>query len=313
MRAAIISSVCNRLLVVIIILASLPASSYAEEMRHYITPQITVTYEPQIENAALKIANAYPEVKAVVEKKFGWQLKSRPTVVLLSSVKTFRSMTRNSLVTAFALSRENLIVMDYTKMDRTPVDLRATFEHELYHLLLHEHIRRADLPKWLDEGVAQWASGGVADIINPGNRDILKQSVLSGTVLPLNDISITFPAQPRKFVLAYQQSKSLVEFIVSEYGEDTLRAVLHSLKQGEDIETAVVRNLSIDLYDLEQSWKQKLQRKYSWFTYFAGHIYWILFSAAALITLLGYFRFRTRLRNYRDTEDEDLFDSGNNP
>jgi hypothetical protein len=282
-------------------------------MRHYITPQITVTYEPQIENAALKIANAYPEVKAVVEKKFGWQLKSRPTVVLLSSVKTFRSMTRNSLVTAFALSRENLIVMDYTKMDRTPVDLRATFEHELYHLLLHEHIRRADLPKWLDEGVAQWASGGVADIINPGNRDILKQSVLSGTVLPLNDISITFPAQPRKFVLAYQQSKSLVEFIVSEYGEDTLRAVLHSLKQGEDIETAVVRNLSIDLYDLEQSWKQKLQRKYSWFTYFADHIYWILFSAAALITLLGYFRFRTRLRNYRDTEDEDLFDSGNNP
>jgi hypothetical protein len=282
-------------------------------MRHYITPQITVTYEPQIENAALKIANAYPEVKAVVEKKFGWQLKSRPTVVLLSSVKTFRSMTRNSLVTAFALSRENLIVMDYTKMDRTPVDLRATFEHELYHLLLHEHIRRADLPKWLDEGVAQWASGGVADIINPGNKDVLKQSVLSSTVLPLNDISITFPAQPRKFVLAYQQSKSLVEFIVSEYGEDTLRAVLHSLKQGEDIETAVVRNLSIDLYDLEQSWKQKLQRKYSWFTYFADHIYWILFSAAALITLLGYFRFRTRLRNYRDTEDEDLFDSGNNP
>lgn len=313
MRAAITSSVCNRLLVVFIILTSLPASLCAEEMRHYMTPQITVTYEPQIENAALKIVEAYPEVKAVVEKKFGWQLKSRPTIVLLSSVKTFRSMTRNSLVTAFAVSRENLIVMDYTKMDRTPVDLRATFEHELYHLLLHEHIRRADLPKWLDEGIAQWASGGVADIINPGNKDILKQSVLSDTMLTLDEISITFPAQPRKFVLAYQQSKSLVEFIVSEYGEDTVHAVLYSLKQGEDIETAVARNLSTDLYDLEQAWKRQLRRKYSWFTYFADHIYWILFSAAALITLLGYFRFRTRLRNYRDTEDEDLFDSGNNP
>jgi hypothetical protein len=302
----------NRLLLIFFIFASPATSLYAEEMQHYITPHITITYEPQIENAALKIADAYPEVKEAVESRFGWQLKSRPTVVLLSSGRTFRNMSRNSLVTAFAVSRKNLIVIDYTKMDRTPVDLRATFEHELYHLLLHYHISRADLPKWLDEGVAQWASGGVADIINPGNKDILKQSVLSDTLLPLREISATFPAQPRKFILAYQQSKSFLEFIVSEYGEDTVRSVLHSLKQGEDIESAIAKNLATDLYELEQAWKKQMLRKYSWFTYFADHIYWILFSAAALITLLGYLRFRIRLKNYRDTEDEGLFDHENN-
>ncbi len=308
MRAALYSWIYNGSLAVLFLVGFRPAPALAQEMRQYVTPHITVSYEPQIENAALKIADAYPEVKAAVEKKLGWQLPSEPTVVLLSSGSTFRNMARNSLVTAFAVSRENLIVMDYTKMDRTPVDLRATFEHELYHLLLHEHIRGTQLPKWLDEGIAQWASGGVADIINPGNKDILKQSVLSDTVLRLNELSTAFPAEQRTFILAYQQSKSFVEFIVNEYGENTLRSLLHSLKQGDDIESAVARNLSSDLHELEQAWKRKLRRTYSWFTYFADHIYWILFCAAALITLLGFFRFRIRFRNYRDEDDEEAFD-----
>jgi hypothetical protein len=107
--------------------------------------------------------------------------------------------------------------MDYSKIDRTPFDLQATFEHELSHLLLHKNIKAPNIPKWLDEGVAQWASGGIADIINPGNKDILKQAVISENVIPLYEISVAFPSQSREFILSYQESRSFVEFIVHEY------------------------------------------------------------------------------------------------
>jgi hypothetical protein len=201
--------------------------------------------------------------------------------------------------------------MDYSKIDRTPFDLQATFEHELSHLLLHKNIKAPNIPKWLDEGVAQWASGGIADIINPGNKDILKQAVISENVIPLYEISVAFPSQSREFILSYQESRSFVEFIVHEYGADKLLSILNSLKKGNPIEQAVYESLSINLNILEQHWLKSLPRKYSWPSYIANHIYWILFFAAALISLIGYLRFRIRLKNYRDEEDY-FFDEKNN-
>lgn len=269
-------------------------------------PEIAIQYDPRLENAARKISSSYAEIIRTVEKKMGWDAGFVPVVVLVRQNEEFQQFARNRLITAYAVPRKNLIVIDYSKMDRTPFDLRATFEHELYHLLLHEHIESSLLPKWLDEGFVQWASGGVADIINPGNKDLLKQAVLSDTVLPLRTIASRFPAYSRGLLLSYQQSRSFIEYIVQEYGEEKMLAVLNSLKKGKPVEQALMDDLSIELYELELNWRTHLVRKYSWMTYIADHIYWILFSAAAVITILGYLRFRMRLRNYRDEDDEDL-------
>ncbi|MEW6110119.1 MAG: peptidase MA family metallohydrolase [Nitrospirota bacterium] len=201
------------------------------------------------------------------------------------------------------------MAIDYSKMDRTPFDLPATLKHELCHLILHTEIQSSNLPKWLDEGVAQWASGGIADIINPENKDILKQAVLSGSLPPLNDIQRTFPAAHRGLILSYQESRSFIEFIVSEYGEDKLISIMHSLKSSLSIENAVLNNLGEELNMLEQKWRKNLVKKYSWPTYIADHIYWILFFTAALITLTGYIMFRRRMRDYRDEEEEGFYEN----
>lgn len=212
-------------------------------------------------------------------------------------------MSKNDLITAFAVPGKNLIIMDHSKMCRTPFDLQATFEHELYHLMLHQNIEASNLPKWLDEGIAQWASGGIADIINPTKIDILKQAVISDNLLRLKDISFSFPEDSRGLILAYQESRSFIEFIVHKYGEEKLISVLNSLAKGESIEQAVHENLSIELNILEQKWQKTLIRRYSWIFYILDHIYWILFFTAAVVTLIGYLRFRRRLKNYRDEED----------
>ena len=96
------------------------------------------------------------------------------------------------------MPERNLIVIDYSKMNRIPFDLEDTFKHELSHILLHQEIDASSLPKWLDEGVAQWASGGIADILRTGEKDLLQQAVLSHRMLALKDISCNLSGFPER-------------------------------------------------------------------------------------------------------------------
>lgn len=290
---------------VLLLLSPAVCNASAVEYNHYQGPGIIIHYETPLANAAVKIAESYPEVRSQLEEQLALQMLFVPTVVLSHTQDEFRKMVRDELTIAFAVPRENLIVMDYSKLDRTPYDLLDTFKHELSHLLIHQNIESPFIPKWLDEGVAQWVSGGVADIINPEKKDILKQAVLSDALIPLRDLSLYFPQQSRSLVLAYLQSKSFVEFVVNEFGSEKLVAVLESMRKGVQIEQAVYEHMAVTLDALEVQWRQSLKRKYSWSTYIADNFIWILFFAASLITFFGYLRFRKRLRNYRDEDDSD--------
>lgn len=288
-------------LVVMLLLTTLAGAADLEEYRG---PEIIVRYEAPLRNAARQIAADYRKTRNDIETKLGWRLQIDPVVVLIRNNNAFQDMARNKLVTAFARPERNLIVIDYSRMNRIPFDLQDTFKHELTHILLHQKIPPSLLPKWLDEGVAQWASGGMADILHTGEKDLLQQTVLSHHLMPLADISSTFPDSPGSLMLAYEESKSFVEHIVNHYGEAKLRSLLHSLEKQGTIEQAVYDNYGVSLDMLEQIWKKTLSREISWISYAADHLIWVLFFFAAVITVAGYCVVKRRIKNYRDEDDE---------
>jgi len=288
---------------VFLLIFILTASSGAAEMEEYHGPEITVRYDVPLKNAAVRIASGYKKTRNDIETKLGWRLRVDPVVVLMRNNDAFQEMAGNRLVTAFAVGGRNLIVIDYSRMDRIPFDLEDTFKHELTHILLHQRIGDSYLPKWLDEGVAQWASGGIADIMRTGDKDLLQQAVLSHRVLSLKNISSNFPDSPNGLILAYEESKSFTEFIVKHYGESQLRLLLQGLEKQGTIEQAVYDSYGVSLDVLEQRWEKGLIKENSWIAYMADHMYWLLFFLAALITIAGYCAVKRRMRNYRD-EDE---------
>jgi hypothetical protein len=295
----------KNLLCILSLIFILTAASYAADMEEYRGPEITVRYEVPLKDVAIRISTVYKKTRTDIEAKLGWRLRADPVAVLMHNNAAFQEMVGNKLVTAFAIGGRNLIVIDYSRMDRVPFDLEDTFKHELTHILLHQRISGSNLPKWLDEGVAQWASGGIADIMRTGDKDLLQQAVLSHRVLPLRDISSNFPDSPDGLILAYEESKSFTEFIVKHYGEARLRLLLQSLEKQGTIEQAVYDNYGVSLDMLEQAWKKGLIRENSWIAYMADHMYWLLFSLAALITIAGYCVAKRRMRNYRDEEEDE--------
>jgi hypothetical protein len=277
--------------------------AWGSEFALYNGPGVVIRYEPRMHGAAAALAAMYPRVKDDLEAKIGWSVGFTPDVALVRENRVFLQRAGSELVTAYAVPGQDLIVIDYAKMERTPFDLQSTLEHELCHLLVHRMIS-SDIPRWLDEGIAQWASGGIADIINPGGKDILKQAVLSHRIVALRDLSSAFPAQPGELILAYEESRSFIDFIVQEYGADKLRMVLHEMRENRTLSEALTRVLSADLNVLEDKWRESLTRRYSWSAYAADHIYWLLFFVAALVTFIGYLRLRRRMKNYKDEEEE---------
>lgn len=265
---------------------------------------IRVRYAEGLEGAARETADRYPGVKADLEKTFGWRLPATPTVYLAKDREGFGRMAGNTHVVAVAWPERNRILMDWTRVNRDPFTLSETLKHEVCHLLLHHHIRREHLPRWLDEGLCQWVSDGMTELTVRTSADALQQAVLTGGVYGLADLSDAFPRSPREMALAYAESKSVVDYIIRRYGVAGLIGMVDLLKQGHDLPTALDRQFSISLDGLEKRWRRHLTGRVSWFTWAASHLYQILFFAAGVAAAIGFFRQMRRRRQYADEEDE---------
>lgn len=263
-----------------------------------------VQFQKPLRGAAQEVERSFTKMKSDLEMTLGWKLDFRPTVMLIKNSGTFQRLVGHKLVVAYALPQKNLIVIDYSKMTTHPFSLGITLKHELAHLFLHRHIRLDNLPKWLDEGIAQWVSGGIAEILMGRDGHILKKASLSGNLIPLGELNHSFPEEEALLLLAYEESKSFIEYIDKEFGIKGIRQVLNHLKGGKDIEVAILKALSSPLSTLEKRWHGKLENNMAWLAYIGSNIILFLFFFTALATIYGFIRFLAKKRNYKDDEEE---------
>ena len=267
------------------------------------TDQLSVLFEKPLRIAAKDIVDLYPTVKTELENALEWSIEFKPTIVLVIDSEKFREMTGNSLIVAYAVSQRNMIVIDYSKMNTKPFSLGPIIKHELCHLLLHDKIGKVMLPRWLDEGVSQWVSDGIAEIIMSRKGSILDGAVLSNRLLSLRRLDERFPRDEKSLLLAYEQSKSLVEFIIQEFGRKGLLDLLKHMEGGNEVELAILKSFSIPLDELQRRWQTHLKNSITWFTYLANNLYGILFFLAALVTVAGFVRVVVKKRRYEDEDD----------
>jgi hypothetical protein len=295
----------KRILLLLSALLVFPALSPADEKPLFLDGDgVRVQFTETQRRAAGAIIKIFPTVRAELEKTIGWPQDFETTVVLSEGHESFQDRAANDLVVAYAVPDKNLIVLDSSLLDQSPFNIGANLKHELCHLFLHRHIPAERLPKWLDEGIAQWVSGGVAEILMGGSDTILSQASLSRKLIPIGDLEITFPRDDPSFRLAYEESKSLVEFIVNIAGADGLRNILGDLRNGEALDNAVSRQFGYSLGQLERNWQQSLKGRMTWVAYMSRHLYSILFFLAGLATFFGFVRFLVRKRAYVDEDEE---------
>jgi hypothetical protein len=272
------------------------------EMNTLQTNEVIVLFKGPIGNIAQEVTKVYPTVRADLAGTFKWEVVFRPEVVLVNNRVNFRKMVGNDIIVAFAIPNQNLIVLDTSTVYTKPFTLESTLKHELCHILLHHNIESERLPRWLDEGVCQWASGGIAELMASDEDRAIAKASMSERLIKIGELE-RFPLDERSLILAYQESKSIVEYIVSEFGKQGILNVLEYLKKGYSVDDSIQKSLSISLFELEKNWHAYLRRKHTWFSYFSNNLYTILFFIAALATIYGFIRLLKKKKAYVD-EDE---------
>ncbi len=268
---------------------------------------VTVLCEESLNFAAQDIVRLYPRVKAELEATFMWPVDFKPVVVLIGERRVFEQMAGNRSFVAYALPGKQVIAIDYSRMNVKPFTLEVTLKHELTHLLLHRHITETTLPAWLDEGVAQWISEGIPDLILPGKESSLSQAAFSGRLHRLDSLTHSFPQDGQGLALAYEQSRSVVDYIIRNYGKNGILNILDAMRRGTGYREAIEMSLMIPLPELEQRWMRDQKSLPALLTFLAANLYTILFIGAALLTLWAYVRFLLRKRRLASIEeDEDI-------
>jgi hypothetical protein len=277
---------------------------YAQELSTIQKNGVNILFDEHIRPAAEEAVELYPFIKRDLERIMLWEVNFMPTVILIKDNTTFQMMAGNGLIVAYAVPYRDLMVINYARIKTEPFSLEAIMKHELCHLLLHKNIKDQNLPVWLDEGIAQWVSGGLADIIID-RYSVLDDAVLSNRLIRLKYIEEGFPDDGRRLTLAYAESKSLIDYIISDYGPDGLLRLLDYLKDGDGINSAVQKAYAISFDELEKRWYDRLKKRATILTFLINNLYEILFFLSALLLIYGFIRVIIKKRSYKEDEDED--------
>ena len=266
---------------------------------------LVIRFNRPLSGVANEIARFFPKAKTELSTLLGWELVSISEVVLVRDHEAFRMVAGSDMVVAFADPRKGRIVVDCSRIGMPHFDLEMVFKHELCHLFLHFHIP-SGLPRWLDEGIAQWTSGGLGEILVENRTSILDEAVLSGRVFRFDDLTFSFPEDRYGVALAYEQSKSFVEYMAATYGTPELVALLNLLKDGTAIDEAVHNTMGLPLAHIERNWLSHFGTRTAWLAYVSNNLYEILFLLAALLTVIGAVKIVTaRLIARRRREEDD--------
>jgi hypothetical protein len=267
---------------------------------------IHVHYEKPLRKVALEVIRLFPIIKQELEETFHTKLEFTPTVVLIKDSRAFQRIAGNRSIVAMAISKGKRIIIDNSKMKTYPFTLKMTLKHELCHLFLSDYIQGGRMPKWLNEGISQWLSNGIAEIMMGNNKNLLKQATLSDKLIPLKNIERAFPSERQSLLLAYEESQSIAEYLVNKFGFTKILLILDYLSEGFEIDAALRAGAGISLHELEKRWKESLRRQVSWFSFMSDHLYQILFVLAALILTYGFIRVLVRKWTYKDEDGEEV-------
>ena len=133
-------------------------------------------------------------------------------------------------------------------------EVARVIPHELTHLVFDTATRNPyhSPADWLNEGLAVYLTEGVA----PYLRSALDDAMANGKLLPLTAFAIAFPPQELydRFLLAYGESVSAVDYFVRTYGKARLASLIRSYAAGRTDDEAFSAAIGLDVPGFEAAW-----------------------------------------------------------
>jgi hypothetical protein len=162
--------------------------------------------------------------------------------------------------------------------------------HEWAHLALHQYLAELRIPRWFDEGYAEWAGGWDAA---EGWR--LRVLMATGRAPPLDSLTLDWPRDAASAQVAYLLSATAVQYLVEASGERGLTLLLERWREGGIFEEALRTTYGVVPSVFEEHWRAFVKRRYGWLLLVSNTL--VLWLGLGLLMVL-----LARRRRRRDRE-----------
>ena len=211
-------------------------------------------YEEQLERpAGFDIRDALLEARRTVGSDFAYWPKHK-IVVLIYSAESFRKLREES---------PEWVAGQFDGKIRVPLPnaqfnqglVRNIMFHEYTHALIYD-LTGGQCPTWMNEGLAEYE--GRSQFSQP--LRLLAGAFQTNALVPFTELSnhITHELPAEQVGLAYEQSYSIVAYLIERYGFWRIRQVLKALGGGQAWEAALASEFRMKLPRLEADWQEQL-------------------------------------------------------
>ena len=172
---------------------------------------------------------------------------------------------------------------------RSPLDEARILRHEWAHLALAHEMGNLRIPRWFNEGYAEWAAGAWLD----GGARKLGMALVFGDGPPLDSIALRWPRERVPAELAYLLSASVIQYLVESSGRRGLESFLAEWKRRRSYDAALRGVYGATPAQLESDWRKWVKRRYGWLIVLSDSaVFWAVLAAALTAMFLVRKRYR---------------------
>ena len=217
---------------------------------------VTILYHGPVRTRAERLAKAAVESVDLMGRVTGAETQ---TPIIMTLYNNNAEMIGAVVARSLAASRE--LITEGQAFDSESVVLVlagrsdiGTATHEMTHILVARAARSSgNVPLWLNEGLAEY---GKLDQTVSYER-FLEWAEGTDRLILLKNLR-SFPGDPNLTLVAYGQGRSVVKFMVEEYGEEKMAQLLATLGGGVNISNALDTVYGFNLTGLENLWRESI-------------------------------------------------------
>ena len=167
----------------------------------------------------------------------------------MSSALPFRSQAVSEGLQTQGMAFSNERVLLVHGFDPT---VAGTVSHEFTHLLVGEAAGKAisQVPSWLNEGLAEYGNIDPTDDYDAA----LRYGIFTRRIKPLWFLN-SFGGTPEDIIIAYGQGRSVVRYMIDNYGEERMASLFPVLQRTMDIDQALLEVYGVDQFGLDTAWR----------------------------------------------------------
>jgi hypothetical protein len=218
----------------------------------------TVT-DPEYIETALAVSE-----RAIVRfgQRFGVALSGPVRIVLYPSPEALRTalpLQSEEWIGGVAIPEYRLVLGGVAAGPGMEEELARLLSHEVLHLVIAQATDNpfGTPPAWLDEGLATLYQ----EVAEPWLDTALERARRSGTLPSLRALSASFGTDPEAALLGYAASRSVVEYLLTTYGEEGIARLLAAYREGVSDDEALAESLGIDVDQLDRAWRAWLAQR----------------------------------------------------